>query len=108
MGSYGCYRSFTYLLLNIYMPLQPPTHIIIEFVDRISQNTFLLITFVIFNGFSIRKRFSLSCSLYHIFMVHVMVQTGHALSILVVTSIKLIYPEPRHKPSQYDINYKIG
>ena len=56
MGSYGCYRSFTYLLLNIYMPLQPPIHIIIEFVDRISQNTFLLITFLIFNGFSIHKK----------------------------------------------------
>ena len=102
------------------MPSQSPTHIIIEFVDGISQNTFLLITFLIFNGFSIRKkfwkgktetgvfRFSLSCSLYHIVMVHVMVQIGNALSILVVTSIKLISPEPQHKPLQYDINYKIS
>ena len=32
------------------------THIIIEFVERMSQNTFLLITFLIFNGFSIQKK----------------------------------------------------
>ena len=34
-----------------------PTHIIIEFVERMSQNTFLLITFLIFNRFSIQKKF---------------------------------------------------
>ena len=33
-----------------------PTHIIIEFVERMSQNRFLLITFLIFNGFSIPQK----------------------------------------------------
>ena len=78
----------------------------------VPQNTFLLITSLIFNGFSIWKkvlesldsglcnatfRFSLSYSSYRIVVVHVIVQTGNALPrqknlLDVTTRIDRVFP----------------